>query len=143
MPAPLLATGAGRFVAGWAAANLLQPVIGGQGIVGQLFNPNIVTPPPPGGAGDIGRFNAGLYKIGVQVLAPSDKDMKALDDFFESYGYNVQRFGEVNLNVRSGSFTYIKTRDAQVTAANQETVNQMSAMLNSGIKFWSADEIGG
>lgn len=133
---PLIAAAA-RFVGiSWVMNN----VVNATDPLTNLFNPKITGSPPIPQGGSFANLYSGLYQYQMQPLAPSDKDMKALDDYFESFGYNVQSFGDVNLKVR-GTFTYIKTRDAQVTASNLEAANQMAAMLNNGIKFW-ATEIG-
>lgn len=133
---PLVAAAARYVGVSWVMNN----VVGANGAAQNLFNPQVTTSPPLGGVGDFPTFFSGQYRFNIQTLAPSDKDMKALDDYFESFGYNIQSFGTVNLKVR-GTFTYIKTRDAQVTSTNLEAANQMAAMLNGGIKFW-ATEIG-
>lgn len=133
---PLVAYAARFIGVSWTANN----VVGSSGVAQNFFNPQITTAPPLGGSGDFATFFAGQYRFAMQTIAPTDKDMRALDDFFESFGYNVQQFRTVNLKVRN-TFTYVKTRDAQVTSTNLETANQLSAMLNSGCKFW-ASEIG-
>lgn len=134
---PLVAAAARYIGISWVMNN----VVGTNGIAQNFFDPQIATAPSTGTGNQISDYSAGRYHFAVKTLAPSDKDMQALDDFFESYGYNVQLFTYVNLKVRN-NFTYIKTSDAQVTAANLETANQMAAMLNAGIKFWASDEIG-
>lgn len=133
---PLLATAARYIGISWVAKN----VIGASGVAENLLDPLVKTPPPSGGSGSFPEFYSGLFQFQIQTLAPTNADMKALDDYFESFGYNISQYREINLKVRS-TFTYIKTRDAQVTAENMETVNQLTAMLNSGCKFW-ATEIG-
>lgn len=134
---PLVAAAARYIGVSWVANN----VIGNPADAAtNYFNPTIASAQPTGGGNTIAEYAAGFYGFSVQTLAPSDMDMRALDDYFESFGYNVQQFRTVNLKVRD-TFTYIKTRDAQVTAANLETANQLAAMLNSGCKFW-VNEIG-
>lgn len=123
-------------VAGWALNNVVNVTPAIQ----NYFQPKVITPAPLGGRATYAEYTTGFYKFQMQTLAPSDKDMRALDDYFEAYGYNVQIFGKVNLKVRD-TFTYIKTRDAQVTSPNLAAANQMAAMLNAGCKFW-VTEIG-
>lgn len=135
--APLIAAAARYIGVSW----VLNNVVGNPSdAVSNYFNPTIASAQPVGGSNSISEYTAGFYRFNVQTLAPSDMDMRALDDYFESFGYNIQQFRTVNLKVRD-SFTYVKTRDAQVTASNLETANQLAAMLNNGCKFW-AGEIG-
>lgn len=123
-------------VAAWALNNVVNVTPA----INNFFQPQVITPAPLGGGGTYAEYTTGFYKFQMQTLAPSDRDMKALDDYFEAYGYNVQTFGKVNLKVRD-TFTYIKTRDAQITCKNLQAGNQMAAMLNAGCKFW-VTEIG-
>lgn len=122
---------AGAGGASWASKN----VLGTSDWLRNQFDPNIKTTPTTPISSDISSFTARLYDFRVQVLAPSDGDIKALDDFFEAYGYNVQKFETPNLNVRT-NFTFVKTRDAVVYSTNRLAAEQMAAMLNSGTKFW-------
>lgn len=133
---PVIAAAARYVGISWVMNN----VVGSGGAAQNFFNPQITSSPPAGGTGTFPEFYCGLYRFTMQTLAPSNQDMAALDDYFESFGYNVQQFRKVNIKVRD-TFTYIKTRDAQVTASNLEAANQMAAMLNGGCKFW-VTEIG-
>lgn len=143
MVAPLLA-GAGRlaalagvsFTASWVERNVVGASGWLQNVVDPVIRDSVVLPT----RGDVGAWFSEQYYFGIHLLAPSNEDIKALDDFFESYGYNVSRFMEPNLKVR-GTFTYIKTRDAVVISSNVKARQQMEAMLNAGTKFW-AGEIG-
>lgn len=99
------------------------------------FNPEIIIPPSSGVNNDYSAYVTGAYKFRLQVIAPSNEDIKALDDFFESFGYRIDRFKLPVLNVRS-TFTYIKTRDASVSSSNINAAKQMQALLNAGCKFW-------
>lgn len=131
---PLVAAAARYVGISWVMNN----VVGADGIASNFFDPKIATAKPTGSNNGLSDYAAGRYRFSVQTIAPSDADMRALDDFFESFGYNIQQFRTVNLAVRD-TFTYVKTRDAQVTAANLETANQLTAMLNAGCKFWKTE----
>lgn len=126
-------------IAGAAAGQIANSAIGQPfEWLENLFNPAIITSPVPANDNSFAAFVSGQYHFNVQVLAPSDADIQGLDDFFESYGYNVSRFQVPNLKVR-GNFTYVKTRDAVVKSSNYLAAQQMAAMLNNGCKFWVGD----
>ena len=125
---------AGAGGVGWIARN----VLGTTGWLENTLSPNIETGKATTINANIASYSAGLYAFRSQVLAPSDADIKGIDDFFESYGYNVNRFEKPNLKVRS-TFTYIKTKDAVVYSSNLNAAQQMAAMLNDGCKFWVGD----
>lgn len=140
MAAPLVA-GAIRLAgislaSGWIERN----VVGSSEWLNNYFDPKIKSSAILPTNGDVGQWFSEQYYFGIHLLAPSNEDIKGLDDFFESYGYNVSRFMTPNLKVR-GTFTYIKTREAVVYSSNKDAASQMAAMLNGGTKFW-AGEIG-
>lgn len=103
-----------------------------------LTHPEIIHPNNTSHGSTYSAYATSRYDFRCFVLAPSDDDIKALDDFFESYGYNVSRFQVPKLNVR-GTFTFIKTRDAVVSSDNYNASQQMAAMLNNGCKFWTGE----
>lgn len=120
----------------WISRN----VLGTQEWLNNKFDPEIKTSPSLSVNGTVSEWFSERYYFGIHLLAPSNKDIQALDDFFEAYGYNVNLFQVPNLKVR-GTFTYVKTRDAVVYSTNAQASKQMCAMLNSGTKFW-VGEIG-
>lgn len=124
------------FTTSWIERNVIGASGWLQNVVDPVIRDSVVMP----SRGDVGAWFSEQYYFGIHLLAPSNEDIKALDDFFESYGYNVSRFMKPNLKVRS-TFTYIKTRDAVVYSSNIKAMQQMQAMLNGGTKFW-VGEIG-
>lgn len=136
MAVPLLAGLLGFGGVNWIAKN----VVGSSDWLNQYFDPKISTAPSQPSNASIAAYSSEQYFFRVQVLAPSDNDIKALDDFFESFGYRVDRMQVPNLKVRN-TFTYVKTRDAVVYSSNQQASEQLCAMLNNGCKFW-VDKIG-
>lgn len=90
-----------------------------------------------GAAGAMDAAAFGLYRIGFYVNKPSDEDLTALDDFFDAYGYSVNRYAKPDLCVRR-NWTYIKTSNANCRAAvPSEGIQQICAMLNNGTTFWN------
>jgi len=132
---PIVAGLTGVSGVSWIAKNVI-----GTDWLENIFTPKISTPKNTVVNANFSSYTSNLYHFRIQILAPSDKDIKALDDFFESYGYRVNIFGTPNLKVR-GNFTFIKTRDAVVKSSNINAANQLASMLNNGCKFWS-NEIG-
>lgn len=104
------------------------------------LEPQIRIPDQQPSNGSMHNYIEGRYKFLYMPLVPSDEDIKAIDDFFESYGYRVDRFQVPNLKVR-GTFTYVKTRDAVVKCNVRQAAEQLTIMLNGGCKFW-VGEIG-
>lgn len=111
------------------------------GAINQYFNPQMFTASQPASNQNSAAYFAGLYLFKIFALAPTNKDLQAIDDYFESFGYRVSRFEKPNIAARD-TFTYVQTRDADVTSTNWQAAQQMAAMLNRGTKFWKTD-IGG
>lgn len=135
MVAPLIPYAAG-IVGSWIGAN----VIGLSDFLGNAVDPKIITPKNSTSYNTFVDYILGNYQFKYYILAPSNEDIKAIDDFFESYGYRVNKFDVPKLNVRD-TFTFVKTKDAQVTSSVRQAAEQMTAMLNAGYKFW-VTEIG-
>lgn len=129
--APLLWT-----AAGWLTSN----AIGLNDMLSNMVDPRMVTTPKASIPNTyISYLNHG-YDFQLRISAPSNEDIEAIDNFFESYGYHVNKFDIPVLNVRS-TFTFVKTRDAVVYSSVKQASEQYSAMLNAGTKFW-VGEIG-
>lgn len=136
IPMLLGALGAGstaKAVGGFLENNLVA-----QGWLSNYLDPEISASPAMGNDGSLAAFASERYKFIMQVLAPSAKDIKALDDFFEAYGYRIDQFIVPNIGLRS-NFTYVKTRDCVVYSPIKPAADQMAAMLNSGYKFWKTE----
>lgn len=107
--------------------------------VSDLIMPNTQVNSLNSNGGSVPDYLSGNnYLPVIQMYSPVEKDLKSIDDFFESYGYNISEFKEPKLDVRD-NFTYVKTGNAQVTGSNYNANMQMSMMLNSGCKFWKTD----
>lgn len=107
--------------------------------VGEMFNPDVLNKSSQGSMPNLSAFFQGQYRFEVFIQKPSDTDLKAIDDFFESYGYNVSMFATPKLDVRD-NFTYVKTRDSVVTGqCPYEAIQQLQTMLDNGCKFWKGE----
>jgi len=135
MALPILAS-LGWTAAGWLTSN----AIGLSDALSSIVAPKIIDTPNAPSSNNLSTYVTNGYAFRLQILAPSDRDIQGIDDFFESYGYRVDRFALPNLKVR-GSFTFVKTRDAVVYSSVKKASEQMAQMLNSGTKFW-VGEIG-
>lgn len=119
-----------KFLLGGVVSGLLSSLLS------QAMDPNTNKVNMVGSMSNLSAFFQGQYRFEVFIEKPSDTDLKAIDDFFESYGYNVSTFAVPKLDVRD-SFTYVKTRDAVVSGqCPQEAINQLKYMLDNGCKFW-------
>lgn len=126
---------------GGVASNILGKAVSALGVddwLNNMISPKIKKPEAMPNNGSIFAYLEGLYNFYYMPLVPSDTDIKAVDDFFESYGYRVDRFDVPNLNVR-GNFTYVKTRDAVVKCNVRQAAEQMTILLNNGCKFWTGE----
>ena len=84
------------------------------------------------------------YRVAFYLNSPSIKDLTAVDDFFDAYGYSVMTYAVPDLHVRQ-YFTYVKTANANIRAAvPMEGITQACTMLNNGCTFWdiTAGDIG-
>lgn len=125
-------------VAGSAAGWLTNNVFSLTDALNNFISPQIITPAPRNTGSALAGFLLNEYDFKFMVFAPSNDDLQGIDDFFTSYGYRVDRFQVPKLNVKT-PFTFVKTRDAQVTSSVREAAEQMAAMLNAGCKFWQSE----
>lgn len=136
-----------RGVVGQAATSiggkLINSVVGNAGgLISETFDPTVKFTQLGVSSPDFSTFCAGGYIFQLEVYAPTDEDIKSLNDFFDNYGYNVSQYMDVKLKVDGRfNFTYVKTKDAQVKCVNMNAAQQMAAMLNGGCRFW-VGEIG-
>lgn len=114
--------------------------IGNNGIFGsmkEIYSHSQVPPAMKGNTngGDVnyslGNCNYLLYTMFIKPEYAS-----ILDDYFDKYGYKVNRVGNVNLNSRR-NWNYIKTIECDFTGdIPQEDLQKIKDMFNKGITFW-------
>lgn len=135
---PMLLGAMGMGSTAQAVGGFLENNLIAKGWLENALDPKMVLSPAMGNDGSLAAFSAGRYNFITQVIAPSSKDIKALDDFFEAYGYRIDQFIVPNIGLRS-NFTYVKTKDCVVYSKIKPAADQMAAMLNNGYKFWKTE----
>src|SRR5699024_1143830 len=89
-----------------------------------FFNPKTDVNLQSTNNASLSSYLTGGFNFYVKYLAPTDDDIRAIDDFFTAYGYRVDRFMKPNLGLRS-DFTYVKTRSAVVKSSVWQAQEQM------------------
>lgn len=106
---------------------------------------NMVGEPIRGNSAPIGSsssFELDAYNgatIGVvSVSTPSHNDVVALDNYFNVFGYTVNRIGKPNTNTRQ-RWNYVKTRWCTLknTTCPDFFIDDIKAIFNNGIVLWS------
>src|SRR5699024_4680668 len=126
---PLLGVGAAAAVGGTLAGVATD-------WLSQYFTPKYDVNLQNTNAFSLASYLTGGYNFYVKILAPTNDDIMAIDDFFTAYGYRIDRFINPDLGARE-VFTYIKTRDANVKSHVYNAAEQMRALLNNGCRFWN------
>lgn len=115
-------------------------IIGGPDFLSEMIDPTISKSVVKDVGDDFGSYMFGDYKIQFKILGPSFTDLQAIDNFFTAYGYRVDRFDNVNLCIKD-DFTFIKTKNCNVSSSVLRAAQQMKMMLDAGTTFWK-NEIG-
>ena len=72
----------------------------------------------------------------------NEYDAKIIDDFFDVFGYAVNRKMIPPIHNRQ-SWTYVKTANAEITGnAPADVLGKIASIFNNGITFWSSGTIG-
>ena len=88
---------------------------------------------------DFGTGRHGLYIIKKQI---KPEYQKVLEDFFNLYGYKVNEVKIPNFKTRT-YWNYVQTADCNIIASlNNEDVQELKDIFNSGITLWHTDDIG-
>ena len=87
---------------------------------------------------------AALEKYGFQIVYYLCQNyiMSSVDDFFDRYGYKVNRLKKLNRKARP-RWTYIKTHEVYIrsdTGLNQPARAYIQTILNQGVTFWMDPE---
>lgn len=70
------------------------------------------------------------------TMTPKSQNAAIIDDFFDRYGYAVNKLGVPDLRCRN-NYKYIKTREIQIDGgAPAEALRMIQSIFNSGITFW-------
>lgn len=102
------------------------------------YTPNPTSVPDGAILGLLCNAMGGFYYRTVRM---SDSELKALDYFFDRYGYNVNRIG--SLNITHSPYYFVKTNGATVRGACPQSDREtMMEILDRGVTFWQSDNIG-
>lgn len=88
---------------------------------------------------DVGNGYEGVFILKKQI---KPEYQKVLEDFFNLYGYKVNEVKIPNFKTRK-YWNYVQTADCNIIASlNNEDVQELKDIFNSGITLWHTDDIG-
>lgn len=93
-------------------------------------------------AGDYLGFGLGRFGFDIYRYAPTAEIMEQIDEFFDMFGYAVNRFKKPNLKTRA-KFNYVKLASPNITGS--VPVGGMGIIkeaFSRGIRLWHVNEIG-
>lgn len=97
-----------------------------------------LIPPAVGGninSGDVSAIS-GLMAFQYQKVGIKSEFAKAIDDYFEMYGYKVNKLMTINTNTRS-NWNFIKTIEANITGDIPENdILELKNLYNNGFTIW-------
>lgn len=133
---------AGASVAGGAAAlGSGQILSGAVGVIGGAVSAVDAVGAQGGGFGsngDLLRVTGDRPQLRFYEINPSVESCEAIDNFFDMYGYTIQKHLNPSSYIRSRTrWNYIETRDINLTVpAPADYENELKAAFNSGVTFW-------
>ena len=86
----------------------------------------------------IGNGNILANKLGftMQLITVTEENIKMIDNYFDLFGYKVNRIGTPNLNSRP-YFNYVKTNGCNLVAPIPcEAINVIKNVFDNGITLW-------
>lgn len=87
---------------------------------------------------EYGNFN---YYIQMVVKEMSNDDKERVSNYFDTFGYKVNKYATINLNSRS-TYNYVKTIDCVVTGdLNQSILDVFKRIFNNGVFLHHTNEI--
>lgn len=84
----------------------------------------------------------GIYGFQLVAYIVQPYIMNSVDDFFDIYGYNVNRVKTPERNTRK-LWNYVKTHNAHVSGAKLSYTARLAIeqMLNNGVTFWNGSNV--
>lgn len=130
-------------IAGGIMSGNAGAVMGGIGTVANVANTFIHAKNRPDqakgantGTIDVAMRSKNFYFKLMQISADN---AKAIDTFFEMYGYTMNKLGVPNRHART-HWTYTKTRGCVIVGScPADDVKKMCAIYDNGIRFWVGD----
>ena len=99
------------------------------------------TPNLGGNSGAINQL-AATVGFGTKCYGLMPDQIRALDDFFDRFGYNVSRLKVPNMSGR-GAWNYVKTRSVALAGdVPAEDMLKLKLMFDGGVRFWHTNQIG-
>lgn len=102
------------------------------------------APNVPRVSSGVGTINYSTNNVGFINYAYSidDDQVRALDDFFDRFGYRVDRIKVPNMTGR-GSWNYVKTNQVALSGnVPAEDMLRIKNMFDGGVRFWHTNQIG-
>lgn len=137
----LIATGAG---AGAGAMTIASGVLGISNAVGEVYTHSMTPPQSQGNlnSGDVttasGNNDFHFYDMSIKL-----EYAVKLDEFFDCYGYKVNRVKTPEKNHRT-NYWYTKTIDVSIDGAiPPKDLNKIKECYNKGITFWKDPDLMG
>lgn len=129
---------AGALVGGAATANIPAVIGGVAGLANTTNSIYNATRQPDKFHGSIsGNLTAAAGdSTKIQRVGLSAQRARAIDDYFDRYGYATNRLKVPNISSRP-AWNYVKTAGATVTGiSNFDALQDIQNMLNRGVTFW-------
>lgn len=102
----------------------------------QLNDAHFQSPHTIGNMSNISNLLAGTYGFEIDVKSIQPQFAKTIDDFFDRFGYKINRLKVPNRNVRP-EWTYTKTIGCTVTGSiPAQAKSQIMRIYDKGITFW-------
>lgn len=99
---------------------------------------------PMNGRGAAGQYNLQHNKVGFYFIkwGITAQNAKCIDDFFDMYGYAVNRVKVPN-EVSRESWNYVKTNNVIINGSMPvQDTTVIKAMYNRGVRFWHTADVG-
>ena len=81
-------------------------------------------------------YNDGEDGVWVELWTINDQHGNILSDYFNRYGYQINRVKVPNFKGRAG-FNFVKTTDAMITGGvPMNDLDQIKQMFNNGVTMW-------
>ena len=96
------------------------------------------------GRGASGQYNLQHDKVGFYFIkwGITAQNAKCIDDFFDMYGYAVNRVKVPNESSRE-NWNYVKTNNVIINGSMPvQDMAVIKAMYNSGVRFWHTTDVG-
>lgn len=99
---------------------------------------------PMNGRGSSGQYNLQHDKVGFYFIkwGITAQNAKCIDDFFDMYGYALNRVKVPNEDSRE-SWNYVKTNNVIINGSMPvQDMVVIKAMYNKGVRFWHTTDVG-